>query len=92
LEKIQYRRLFLEKKICIQKTLYSFAFRNIIISKKSRIYISVLNQQYIISEIELVPYEKKYFMGSSEMGCTVKCYKVNGAKSNDYPFVINIVK
>ncbi len=78
------------KKICIQKTLYSFAFKNIVISKKSRIYISILNQQYVISEIELAPYEKKYFTGSSEMGCTVKSYKVNGMKSIDYPFVVNV--
>ena len=78
------------KKDNIQGKQYLFAFTNIIISKNTKIYISFLNQQYLISDIKLVPYERKYFAGSSEMECSIKGYKVNGVESKDYPFIVNV--
>ena len=90
LEKDSVQKIIFRKKDNIQGKQYLFAFTNIIISKNTKIFISFLNQQYLISDIKLVPYERKYFAGSSEMECSIKGYKVNGVESKDYPFIVNV--
>ena len=84
------QNLIYREKDNIQNKKYFFAFTNIIISKNTKIYISFLNQQYTISDIVLGEHERKYFLWSSEMECIILGYKINGIKSNDFPFTINV--
>lgn len=84
------QNVIFRKKDNIQNKEYFFAFTNIIISKKTKIFISFLNQRYIISDIELGMHERKYFLWSSEMECIIMGYKINGIKSSDFPFTIKV--
>ena len=84
------QRVIFRKKDNIQGKLYIYAFKNIIVSKNTKIYVSFLNQQYTISDIVLGENERKYFLWSSKMECIIMGYKINGIKSKDYPFTINV--
>jgi len=84
------QKVIFKEKANIQNKKYFFTFNKIIVSKNTKIFISFINQHYVISDIELVSYERKYFLWSSDWECSIKNYKVNGVLYDSYPFIINV--